>query len=147
MADGMHWEIRVKAGADKVWDYVSDVAQHGEWGMDDMTIKSVTPGPTKVGSKFEAEGTLLGKRNPSTVTSTDWQPSKMFAFDAEDKSSIMHHTFRFTSEDGGVLIQRDATATKRPLWQTLLLPLFKGTIDKDYNGALAKLKTKLEAGS
>src|SRR5438270_5061561 len=141
------YKVVAKVPPDKAFQYVADIKRHAEWGMDDMKVDPVTGGPTKVGSRFNAVGHLLGKPNPSTVTVTAYEPPRRLAFDAEDKSTIFLHEFRFTPQNGGTLIERELTGKKRPVVQAILFPLFKGAIDKNFNGAMAKLKERLESGA
>ena len=42
---------------------------------------------------------------------------------------------------------REMYGVKQPFYGLLLLMIARGAIDKDYNGALANLKAKLEAGT
>jgi hypothetical protein len=37
--------------------------------------------------------------------------------------------------------------TKGPFYFPLVLSIFKGTVQKNYNGAMSNLKTKMESGA
>jgi hypothetical protein len=145
---GPSWTVQVKVPPDKAYAYVADIGRHAEWsfGPDSMTITADNPGPAKVGSTFKAEGNLMG-RNKSTVTVTALDPPKTVEFESQDGSGINGHQFTFTAQDGGTLITRQMFGIKSPFYGPLLFMLAKGAIDKDYNGALANLKTKLESGA
>ena len=145
---GPSWTIHVKVPPDKAYAYVADISRHAEWsfGPDQMTITPDSPGPIKVGSTFKAEGNLMG-RNKSTVTVTALDPPKSIEFESQDGSGINGHQITFTPQDGGTLIKRQMFGIKVPFFGPILLMLAKGAIDKDYNGALANLKTKLESGA
>ena len=67
-----------------------------------------------------------------------------FAFDAEDKRGISHHEFRFTPSGSGTRIVREMTGVKQPWFGPILAIIFRGAIDKNFNGALAHLKERLE---
>jgi uncharacterized protein YndB with AHSA1/START domain len=144
---GPSWSITVSVPPEQAYEYVADILKHPEWGMDDMTMAATTPGETKVGSRFKAEGTLFGRRNPSTVVVTELEPPRRLEFEAEDRQGISGHVFEFEKQDGGTLITRKMYGVKQPFFGPLLLFFFRGAIDKDYNGALAKLKQKLETGA
>jgi hypothetical protein len=144
---GPSWSIKVSVPAERAYGYVADILKHPEWGMDDMTMEAVTPGEAKVGSRFKAEGTLFGRRNPSTVVVTDLQPPRRLEFEAEDRQGITGHVFEFEKQDAGTLITRKMYGIKQPFFGPLLLLFFRGAIDKDYNGALANLKQRLETGA
>ena len=146
---GPTWKVFIKAPPEKVYAYVADVGRHGEWGSeaDGMTIKADTPGPPAVGSTYEAEGTLLGKRNPSKVKITALDPPKSVEIEATDARGISGHVFTFTPQDGGTLVTRQIYGVKQPLLGPVFFLIFKSKIDVNFNGALSNLKTKMEAGS
>ena len=146
---GPTWKIQVNVPPDKAYEYVADVGRHAEWGSDAdaMTIKSDKPGSPAVGNSYEAEGTLLGKRNPSKVVITALNPPKTVEIEATDSSGISGHVFTFMPQDGGTLITRQIYGVKQPLLGPFFFMLFKSKIDVNFNGALQKLKAKLESGS
>jgi hypothetical protein len=90
---------------------------------------------------------LNGKPNHSMVTITAIDSPKRLAFDAEDSNSVFHHEFTFSPSNGGTHVERHVTMTKGPFYFPLVLSIFKGTVQKNYNGAMSNLKTKLESGS
>jgi hypothetical protein len=132
-----------------VFDYVADVARHGEWASepDHMRISAEKAGPPAVGSRYKAEGVLNGRVNPSVVTITALQPPNRFAFDAEDSNTVFHHEFVFSARDGGTNVERIVTMTKGPFYFPFVLAIFKSTVQKNYDGAMQNLKTKMESGS
>ena len=149
MAYSADYTVDVKAPQAAVFDYVADVSRHGEWGSADDHMKATAerPGPPAVGSRYKADGMLNGKSNPSVVTITALESPKRLAFDAEDSNSVFHHEFTFSAAAGGTHVERHVTMTKGPFYFPLVLAIFKGTVQKNYNGAMSNLKTKLEAGT
>jgi uncharacterized protein YndB with AHSA1/START domain len=149
MAYSAAYDVTIKAPQAKVFDYVADVSRHGEWGSEDdhMRASAESAGPSAVGSKYKAEGILNGKPNSSVVTITNLQPPNRLGFDAEDSNSVFHHEFVFSPSNGGTRVQRLVTMTKGPFFFPIVLAIFKGTVQKNYNGAMQNLKTKMESGS
>jgi len=149
MAYSASYEIDVNAPPSKVFDYVADVSRHGEWGSadDGMKASAQKPGAPAVGARYDAEGILNGKLNKSVVTITGLDAPKRVAFDAQDANSIFHHEFQITSAGGGTHVVRQVSMTKGPFYFPLVLAVFKGTVQKNYNGAMANLKTKLDGGA
>jgi uncharacterized protein YndB with AHSA1/START domain len=141
------YTVDVKAPQAKVFDYVADVSRHGEWGSADDHMKATAekPGPPAIGSRYKAEGMLNGKPNNSTVTITALDAPRRVAFDAEDSNSMFHHEFAFSDAGGGTHVERHVTMTKGPFYFPVVLAIFKGTVQKNYNGAMSNLKTKLES--
>lgn len=145
---GPSWTVHVNVPPEKAYAYVADLSRHAEWsyGPDKMTIKADKPGPAEVGSTYSAEGNLMG-RNSSKVTITALNPPTSLEFESEDKAGINGHVFEFTPEAGGTLITRKMFGIKQPFYGPLLFLVARGAINKDYNGALANLKSKLESDS
>lgn len=145
MPNWMSWSVRAAVLPEQAYDYVADVSRHPEWGMDDMTMNATTDGPVQVGSKFDAEGTLFGRRNPSELTVSKLDRPHTIEFDVHDKQGDTHHTFTFTPVDGGTEITRKMAGSNQPWYGPILAYLFRGAINKNYNGALENLKFMLEA--
>ncbi|MHB8573444.1 MAG: SRPBCC family protein [Candidatus Dormibacteria bacterium] len=141
---GPSWSVRVNTTPEKAWDYVADISRHAEWGMDDMTVTPEEDGPAKVGSRYKAEGTLLGKPNPSVVTVTELAPPGRLEFEAEDSRGISGHVFTFATNGGTTTITRTLYGVKQPFIGPILFLVFRGAINKNFNGALRNLKQKLE---
>ena len=148
MAYNALYTITVRAPQQKLFDYVADVSRHGEWGSADDKMKATAekPGTPAVGARYKAEGFLNGKLNASTVTITALDSPKRFAFDAEDSNSVFHHEFIFSPSDGATRVERHVSMTRGPFYFPLVLAIFKGTVQKNYNGAMENLKAKMEAG-
>jgi uncharacterized protein YndB with AHSA1/START domain len=149
MAYSALYSVDVKAPQATVFNYVADVSRHGEWGSADDHMKATAerPGPPAMGARYKADGLLNGKQNESMVTITNLEPPKRLAFDAEDSNSVFHHEFTFSPAAGGTHVERHVTMTKGPFYFPLLLAIFKSTVQKNYNGAMSNLKTKMEAGA
>jgi uncharacterized protein YndB with AHSA1/START domain len=146
MAYERSWTITIKAPREKVFEYLVDVPKHTEWGSDMTKSEAEKPGPPAVGSRYKADGILNGKPNPSTVTITAIESPKRFEFDAEDSSSVFHHIFTLSGSGAQTQVERRMTLSKGPFVFPIFMKIFQGTIDKNYNGALEKLKAKLEKG-
>jgi uncharacterized protein YndB with AHSA1/START domain len=149
MAYSAVYNVDVKAPQATVFDYVADVARHGEWGSADDHMKATaeTSGPPAIGSRYKADGLLNGKQNQSTVTITALEAPRRLAFDAEDANSVFHHEFVFSAANGGTHVERHVTMTKGPFYFPLVLAIFSSTVKKNYNGAMSNLKSKLEGGA
>ena len=145
---GPTWKVQVSVPREKAYAYVADVGRHSEWASeaDGMTIKADEPGEPAVGKAYTAEGTLLGKRNASTVKITALEPPERVEFEYADSRGTGGHVFTFTTQDGGTLVTRQIYGIKQPLLGPVFFRIFKKKIDVNYNGALSNLKTKLESG-
>jgi hypothetical protein len=149
LAYSASYNVTVRAPQAKVFGYIADISRHGEWGSADDKMKVVAekPGPPAVGARYKADGLLNGKANQSVVTITALEPPNRLAFDAEDSNSVFHHEFVLTPDGAGTRVQRNVTMTKGPFYFPLVLAIFKSTVVKNYDGAMANLKTRLESGT
>jgi uncharacterized protein YndB with AHSA1/START domain len=147
MAYDRSWTITIKAPREEVFDYLTDVTRHVEWGSDMTTSTAREPGPPAVGKAYEAEGILNGKPNKSVVTITSLEAPSRFAFDATDSNSVFHHEFTLSGGGDATTVARRMTMPKGPFMNPIFMRLFQGVIDKNYNGALVKLKNKMESGA
>jgi len=141
------YDVTIRAPQEKVFDYVADVSRHGEWGSadDHLKVSAEAPGAPAAGARYKAEGMLNGKLNQSTVTITTLEPPKRLILAAEDSNSIFTHEFLFSAADGGTRVERHVTMSQGPFYFPIVLSLFKATVQKNYNGAMANLKAKMEA--
>jgi uncharacterized protein YndB with AHSA1/START domain len=146
MAYNAAYSVTVRAPQQEVFDYVADVSRHGEWGSADDHMKASAEPPCvpATGARYKAEGMLNGKPNESVVTITTLEPPRRLVLAAEDSNSIFIHEFLFSPADGGTQVERHVTMSKGPFYFPLVLSLFKGTVQKNYNGAMANLKTRME---
>ena len=143
---GPAWNVDINAPPDKVYGYVVDISRHPEWGMDDMEVDGPA-GPATVGSTYKTVGTLRGKRNPSTVSVTELDPPNRIEFEVEDSSGMIGHVFTFARADGSTHVTRRMYAIKQPPIAPILYLMNRGAINRNFNGALAKLKQNVEASS
>lgn len=143
---GPTWKIQIDTSPEKAYAYIADVGRHAEWSSqpDAMTITADSPGEPAVGKTYSAEGTLLGKRNPSKVTITALEPPRRVEIEAEDSSGISGHVFTLTPKEGGTLVTRQIYGVKQPFLGPIFFLIFKSKIDANFNGALRNLKQRLE---
>jgi uncharacterized protein YndB with AHSA1/START domain len=146
MAYDAVYSVTMRAPQQEIFAYVADVSRHGEWGSADdrMKVSAETPGKPATGARYKAEGLLNGRPNESTVTITTLEPPKRLVLAAEDANSIIVHEFLFSATDGGTRVERQVSMSKGPFYFPLVLAIFKGTVQKNYNGAMANLKAKME---
>lgn len=142
---GPSWSVDIDAPRDKVFEYVLDFSRHPEWGMDDMVIKG-PEGPAREGYMYDAEGTLRGKRNASTLFVSDVHAPDTIEFEAQDASGIVGHVFSFEPTNGSTHVTRTMYGIKQGALAPLLYVFFRGAINKNFDGALQNLKRKMEQG-
>lgn len=139
--------ILVHAPLRSVFDYVSDLTRHPEWSGGELRIEAVTPGPIAVGKEYFSRGEVAVQKNrPNKVRISDYEPPQKFGFIANDPDfGNVSHVFKFTEQNGGVLITRTMTLSLNPVvsffFRFFIYPLIGSpSMDK----SLAMLKAKLE---
>lgn len=143
---GPSWSVDINAPRDKVFEYVADISRHTEWGMD-LTEVDGPKGPTHEGATYKTAGMLRGKRNESTVFVSEVQPPERLEFEAQDSSGIVGHEFIFEATgDGSTHVTRTIYAIVQPATAPLRYILNRAAINKNFNGALQKLRVKMEQG-
>lgn len=74
-------------------------------------------------------------------------PPNTLEFEAQDSTGIVGHVFTFEPTNGSTHVTRTMYAIKQPALAPLFYVLFRGSINNNFNGALQKLKEKMERAS
>src|SRR6516162_9982805 len=119
------YSIVAKTTPEAAYAYVSDITTHPEWSPDNMSVTPLQSGPVAVGSKYKAEGHLVGKPNPSTVEITAVSPGRSVTFTATDSNSKIQHEFTFTKVPDGTRIDRNVTGITSPLIFKIIFPVLE----------------------
>ena len=142
------YPVWIKVAPEVAFAYISDLSRHPEWSGAQLKITELAPGPVAVGKEYLSQGDVATQKDrPNQLRVTEYQPSTRFAFIAKDPDfGDVPHTFIFTSQDGGTLVERVVVVTLAPvtafMFRFFIRPLVgKPLMDK----ALAALKAKLEA--
>jgi uncharacterized protein YndB with AHSA1/START domain len=75
--------IVIDAPIERVWAFVSDIEGQPRWMHDMKTVRMLTPGPTRVGSRGEATVRMFGVSSADPVTVTAFDPPTTFAVSHE----------------------------------------------------------------
>ena len=143
---GPSWSVDINAPRDRVFAYVADISRHPEWGMDLIEVDGPR-GVAQEGFTYQTAGTLRGKRNESTLFVSALQAPELLEFEAQDSSGIVGHVFVFEATgDGSTHVTRTIYAIVQPATAPLRFILGRGAINKNFNGALQKLKETMERG-
>jgi uncharacterized membrane protein len=109
----IHSLVVVDAPIDRVWSVVSDIEAQPRWMHEMKAVRMLTPPPVGVGSRGEAEVSVLGIRVTDPVTFTEWDPPHRFA---------VRHEGTFTGE-GVITLEAGADGTTTIVrWDETLVP-------------------------
>jgi uncharacterized protein YndB with AHSA1/START domain len=139
------YSVFIAASPEDVFSYVSDLSKHGEWTADPLKIEAADDAPIGVGKVYRSEVEFRGKMVIGEEIVTEHQPSRRFAFHVKDSTSEHDHTFTFTPQGEGTLMER--TAHGQWSFATWLIAATLGgpLIGKPaMKKAFARLKEKLE---
>lgn len=143
---GVTQSTTINASPEAVFNYVADIAKHGEWATPShkLTVRKTSDGPLGQGSTFESVGHLFGEQN-DTVTITEYAPNERVVYEVEGSAGLFRHTFEIKPSDGGVELTKtfDPVKTKMPL--TLFLPMVRMfNAPRGLRDDLQRIKEKLE---
>ena len=141
----LRFKIQVAAPPQRVFDIVSDIANHGSWANPaaGLEVTPVSGGPTQVGSTFKSSQKFAGKHTGADLKVVKVDPPNTIAFDAVQagkKPVTFTSTFTFTPKDGGTLVQRELDAKPANPLGILFYP----AIRMDAMKAMRNLKAKAE---
>ncbi len=102
------YSVYIEAKPEDVFAYVSDLSKHGEWADNPLEITAVDDSEVAVGKKYKSTAEFRGGTVTGEQTVTEYAPSQKFAFHVEDTTSKHDHTFTFTPQGEGTLMERNA---------------------------------------
>ncbi len=138
--------IHIDAPAEKVFDYVTDVARHGEWAANELVIRR-DPGPDHgPGARFTSQVKLMGEITAHGVVIEEDRPER-FIYEVEDSSGKWRWTMALQRQAQGTLLSHRFERIRAPLWvlliQTWLLYPFVGR--PAMQKGLANIKAQVES--
>ncbi len=107
---------------EQAFSYVADITRHNDWTTNSIKITPLTPGPTRLGSKYTAVGRQWGKDWPSQLEITGYEPPRRFEFTATGgpvdapEGDPHRHEFLFIPENGGTQIEARRWDPIPPSW-------------------------------
>ena len=129
----------------KVFAFVADMNNIPKWQAEVVKSTVVTPGPTKVGTRFTEEVKMGPMRTAADCEVTEFILDKSVAFKA--KSSSINYEGRILVEpfEKGTKLTMEGSAQPKGLWR-LLQPMMAGEFKRSVKKELAAVKGILEKG-
>ena len=142
--DRFQESIDIKAPADRVFAYVSDMTTHEDWSGNGLKVTKETEGPIAVGTVFSTTAQQFGtQKERSTVT--EMTPGRAFGWDSVGALGRAHHGFAL-SGDGEVT---HVTKSAQIVEPKFLAKLTGWKLNKDIPAGLRRdlerIKAHLEA--
>ena len=139
-------KVTINASPEKVFNYVADVAKHGEWGnpSQKLQVEKTSDGPIGKGSTFKSVGKQFGTQN-DTVAIAEYAPNRRVVYESRGKAGTLRHWFEITPSGSGVEVEKGFDVVKagfpfvifKPIVTTFVAP---GAL----KGDLERIKAKLE---
>ncbi len=102
------YSVVINAKPEDVFAYVSDLSKHGEWADNPLEITPEDDSEIAVGKKYKSTAEFRGGTVEGGQTITEYDAPNKFAFHVEDSTSKHDHTFTFTADGDGTLMERTA---------------------------------------
>jgi len=139
--------IVVQRPQQEVFDYLSQVARHGEWSPKPWRVEG-DPGPLKLGTKFTSYGWVPGDkdhRNEVEVTECD-PPSRITWETDEVKEGHFVNTFVLSPEGSGTEVERTFEFPELKGFIRVIFPVISAVLVKpNFRKAMDMFKQRLEA--
>lgn len=140
-------QLLVQTPLQTTFEYISNLELHPEWN-DGLHIEALTSDPIGVGKEYASRGKVAVQENrPNIVWISQYEPPHLFAFIARDPNfGDVSHEFRFTAQDGGVLITRTMVVNLNPVIALFFRWLIYPSIGQpSMRKSFADLKKRLES--
>ena len=132
---------------EQVFDYVSDVSRHPEWANPNakMRMDQVSGGTPHLGAKYRSQAVFVRKPVWADLEITTFDRPETFAYSVthhqEGKRDVHYeNTYRFTSADGGTLIEKTLSSDGNQVTFFIAYPAIRA----DNMKSLGNLRAKLE---
>lgn len=143
----------IAADADTLWRMISDLPRMGEWSPENAGGRWVGgANGAEVGAKFRGTNRAGWRRWSTTVTVTEAEPGRRFAFDVSS-GPVPVSAWAYTFEPAGESTRvTESWSDRRPGWMQIVSKPVTGVNDRAaHNKAgmeqtLARLKAAAESG-
>jgi uncharacterized membrane protein len=139
-------QITVKAPASKLFEYLSDLSRHGEWGQHNLKVTQTSSGPIAVGSTFKSVGHQFGA-NEDAVTVTELVPDERIGYESVGKAGTVSHAITLQPDGQGTQVTKSIDIVKPSATTRIFTPMFMILAPKSLENDLNQIKTNVEGQS
>lgn len=140
--------VVVERPSEEVFDYLNDVARHGEWSPKAYRVEGVEVGtPAEEGTRYASYGWLPNaKDHRNDVEVTQVQRPDRLILTATDRGEKFMHTFTLSPAGSGTRLERAVDMPHPGGPVGVVFPLIvRFLIKPDVSRGLGMLKAKLES--
>lgn len=144
--------LEIDAPQSDVFAYIAEFENLPEWDPGTASVTKLSPGPTKVGTRYAVVVNVATGTSDMTYEVTEWEPSLRVALRGESRAMVAIDRISFASTaDGATRVRYEAEFTMRRAlrWsEGLLRRTFAAVGDKAMAGmAAATIPRRSLAGS
>jgi uncharacterized protein YndB with AHSA1/START domain len=141
--------IEISRPPQDVFDYVGDVARHGEWQATLVSVEVESDGPTRVGTKVKETRHVPGGNQTYHYEVTEFDPPRAAGFRVTTGPVRPQGTMTLTPLDEGARTRVEIVMDVKGhgMMGRVLAPLAAHDARKHVPGDLQTLKERLEADS
>ncbi|WP_077488728.1 SRPBCC family protein [Sinomonas mesophila] len=135
--------ITIARPAEDVFAFIADLNNIPTWQSEVVTSKVVTPGPTRVGTRFTEDVKMGPRRTTANCEVTEFAPGSMMGFTATSPAMDYQGRFTLAPASGGSEFTMTGTAQLKGWWR-LMQPLMEGEFKRGIRKELEAVKAYLE---
>lgn len=131
----------------EVFAYMDDLEREREWQPQLLEAEQTPPGPTAVGTRKRYVSEFMGKRILNTYVVCVYVPNRRIVCETT-KDSVLAATsdVRWDDEEGGTRLTMTLEGSPCGSFRFVPAAMLERAFAKEVNGALDRLKERLEAG-
>jgi hypothetical protein len=119
LAGPIRSSVLIQAPVERVWREISDVPGQPRWMRDLRSVKVVTPGPIRVGSRLDGIVSMYGISVPDPIEISVWEPPLLYG---------VRHVGMWKGE-GLIRLSLDGEATRVEWTERLVAPMLPHLAD------------------
>lgn len=136
--------ITINKPLEKVFAYLADMENLPQWQSGVVKSKVLTPGPTRVGTKFTEEVKVGKSKLPTMCEIIEFVPNKRIGFVASSSAIGYQGLLRVEKNEQNDTNVNLAAIAKLKGFYKLLMPIFSAEAKKGARKELNQLKKVLE---
>jgi hypothetical protein len=135
--------VTIARSKDEVFDFVLDFENAPAWQTGVVTSRKVTPGPVRVGTRFDEDVRIVLRQASAACVITGIVPGRSISFTGTSAPVDYQAEFMFEQANEGCRTTLVATAELKGLWK-VFSPLFALDARGGAQKELARMKAALE---
>jgi hypothetical protein len=127
----------------EVFDFISDLENLPKWQSEVVTSTVLTPGPTRIGTRFSEDVKMGPRRTTATCEVIEYKPGSAMGFTATSPAMDYQSRLVVDSLGDGTKLTLTAKGQLKGWWR-LMQPLLTGEFKSGVRKELMAVKTVLE---